>query len=194
MAYSGLTPYLGLRLITLKSDSWYSDMHVNLEKIDRLGRNFKPQARDGHRAAMAVALRDGTLVDVITVDPRADGSIRITLGRPEAADTISIAGAFLFSSLHLNNQNPLGYAQVLQLIAAYPANHLSRLILNPNQATETVMQFPNKELEPVPYLGSAYQLEASRSHIDGKVPFALTIETTVNGELSEFVIPAYLRD
>jgi len=193
MAYSGLTPYLGLRLITLKSDSWYSDMHVNLERIDRMGRNFRMQAKDGHRAGVAVALRDGTLVDVITIDPRADGSIRITLGRPNAADEVSIAGNFLFTSVTFLNRNQVGYARNLRLIADYPNNEDVSIALNPNQSVESMVTLPNAELVPVPYMGSSYQLEASRSHIDGKVPFALTIDTMINGVKSEFVIPAYLR-
>ena len=193
MSYSGLTPYLGLRLINLKSQSWYGDMHSNFERIDRLGRNYGIQPQDGYPMSIRVAMRDGTLAEAISFLPRTDGTLRITLGRPNQADSVQIAGSFLFTSVGITNQNALGSSRILRMYANYPANHHATITWNPNQATDTEVQFPNDELVPVAYEGSLFQLEANRSHIAGRVPFALTIVSKVGGEETEFVIPAYKR-
>jgi len=169
-------------------------MHANFERMDRLARNYGLQPQDGYPMAVRVAMRDGTLADAISFQPRSDGSLRITLGRPNAADSVSIAGSFLFTSVALTNQNPMGSTKALRLYADYPANQDADITLNPNQATDSTVTLPNDELVPVPYVGSMFQLEASRSHVEGKIPFVLTIETTLSGETTEFVIPAYKKE
>jgi len=190
MAYNGLTPYLGLRLVTLHSDSWYADMTVNFSTIDNIAKNFMVQPRAGMRTGIRAMLKDGTLVDAVTVDPQRDGSLKIILGRIDGSDSVMVAGSFIFTSISIINQNITGFGKLLRIYADYPLNKDTKLTLNTRDSEEIELKTPHGEVG-VPFIGSTYQLEYHRQWAGGEVPYCLTFKTTKDGVERTFLVPTY---
>lgn len=194
MSYSASTQYLGLRLIDLKSTSWYSDMVENFQKIDNIAKNFMVQSRPGARTAIRVALQTGELVDAITIDPKNDGTLAITLGRLNGSDKVSIVGSFVHLSMGLNNQNTLGYGRTLRQFANYALDQDVSVYWDTRQNIKTYFRIPVGA--GVPFEGSSFQLEAMRTYSNGQeVPNCLEFEATdANGNKRKFIIPTYERN
>lgn len=194
MSYSSVTPYLGLRNINLKSDTWYQDYIANNARTDLLGKHVRIQNGPGEPIALRLALLNGNLADAIKVLPKDDGSLEIYLGRQNSKDVVYLAGDPTKTSVKISNSNPSSVGRNLYLRGTFNAAVDSTFLFDNQDLNEVSMASPTYSgAKFMTWKGSAAQLELERSSTTA-LPWFLSFRVTIGGVAKTFVIPAYAVD
>jgi hypothetical protein len=194
VSYNSLTPYLGLRNINLKSDTWYQDYIANNARTDLLGKHLRIQNGNGEPIALRLALLNGSLVDAIKVLPQSDGSLQIYLGRQNTKDVVYLAGDPTKTSVKISNSNPSSVGRNLYLRGTFNAAVDSTFLFDNQDLNEVRMAAPTYSgAKFMTWKGSAAQLELERTS-NTALPWLLNFQVTISGVAKTFVIPAYAVD